>query len=51
MLHVIQIEGHVHACHNEHYCIQPWIYLSISLERYAMPVKLGELKKTKFRSL
>ena len=30
MLHVIQDEGHVHAFHNEHYCLQQWIYLSIS---------------------
>ena len=51
MFHVIQSEGHILACHDEHYCIHQCIFLSLSLEREAMHVKLGELKKTKFRRI
>ena len=51
MLHVTQNEGHVRAYGHEHYCIQQCIYLSISLERWTMHGKLGELEKTKFRPM
>ena len=51
MLYVIQNKGHLHGYHNEHYCIQQWIYLSISLEREAMHVKLGKLEKTELRPI
>ena len=34
MVYVIQNKGHLHGYHNEHYCIQQWIYLSISLHLY-----------------